>query len=413
LKFSRSQAIPCDDPSFLGFTSRLFLATILLSELEINSGGDRTFCTYANLGRQGWGFLFQALLTPTFCFSSAFLVLFRKAEMSARQPFFPAASSRPESRATFAPDQGNPLHQNSGPIDTAAHADLKQQSFARKLVNMGQNETNMDNANSGKPHRTAGLAGLMKKKNQVAGAAGPVGPVGGSTRTLADNTVRPGTADPHSLMHRASTSEAKFPIVAPTPQKFSSLVSSPLLSRSRSGASSVSFSASPRAFKVPYLEFNNVSADTSGKKAHTLTLEGSSSLDKTSDHREGAFSGNGSDEHHQGDELRNGTRSGSIMDQGNPNGPRRVVIQPESHQYNGGMEECSTNFSGIQGHELTEEGRIKVANSRKRMREEYEQDDDSFRFQNPAKRYRGQHNDFDNIRESVGLLQLVMTFHLS
>ncbi|KAF9568079.1 hypothetical protein CPC08DRAFT_702900 [Agrocybe pediades] len=294
--------------------------------------------------------------------------------MSARQQFFPQAPSRPESRAAqlaFTPDQTNPLNQKN-PTNGIAN---KAENFASVQAAIDTSNANSEKNGLLKIRKTAGLAGLAKKKNQASG--GNTGP------TASENMVRPGTADPHSAMHRAGAFSTNISLMAPTPQKLNSLNTSTLLSRS--GHGSASFSTPSHGFKTPSLDFLDNPAGITSKHAHISAMEAPPSLKRGSGQPDEP---SGSTEHSRSEES--------------STGPRRIFVHPDPKAFNGETDHNFSSFSSVPGHEITEDGMVRRSNSHKRSRDEYEQDDNSLHYerQHPAKRLRGEQEDVDILRES-------------
>ena len=176
--------------------------------------------------------------------------------MSARQPFFPQRTQKPDSRATFTPDQENPLHSHR-------ENSKKETSFPMSSRSDPLANNSAVAATSGRPP-TSGLGGLLKKKSLTADKGPPAnGPA------VTNPPIRPGTSDPHSRAHAGRTvnrQAAQLPVLAPTPIR----PHSSLLSRN---AASGSLGSSLNGFKVPLVSESSTALDIPAEdKAHISTV---------------------------------------------------------------------------------------------------------------------------------------------
>ncbi|KAF9483215.1 hypothetical protein BDN70DRAFT_929389 [Pholiota conissans] len=190
--------------------------------------------------------------------------------MSARQPFFPQAPARSDSRANFVPDPTNSLHAGAKP-NVEQPDQVQQQQQRRQSVN------NPFSNRQDKPKpATSGLAMLAKRPSGSAGGKGGMTP----------GAARPDTADPYAVNANGRGFQANgampmphVPLMAPTPQK-PARTSSTLLTQN---ASSISGSASPVAFKVPFASDPKISDKDAGKNAHISTSDVNSTFKSPND----------------------------------------------------------------------------------------------------------------------------------
>ena len=192
--------------------------------------------------------------------------------MSARQPFFPQRTSKPDSQPTFTPDKENPLHANAN--NTAQRENAKNEtSFPISSSSDSLQNNSSVAATSGRPP-TLGLGGLLKKKS-LATDKGP--PANGPPMT--NLPIRPGTTDPHSRAHpgrSAIQQVAHIPVMAPTPIR----PHSSLLSRH---PTSGSLGSSLNTFKIPLLSEPSTPLDIPVEdKAHISTVGMGSSFPEVS-----------------------------------------------------------------------------------------------------------------------------------
>ncbi|KDR78712.1 hypothetical protein GALMADRAFT_154657 [Galerina marginata CBS 339.88] len=279
--------------------------------------------------------------------------------MSARQPFFPQAPVRSDSRTNFVADQGNPLHSSSGAVEVEA------KKLDGSLVSGSVASLN-GNGMISNSRPTSGLGGLVKKRSNAAGSAA---------------INRPGTADPHSSRaHQgrlANVQNFQVPVVAPTPQQAMRSSSSLLSRNTGSGALPLN-----NPFKVPSISDSSSNSDKSSEKnAHISTSDTTSSLLDASNNRESSLPKSDSD---LVTEAFMQPPSLKFKHAGNSIGPRRIFIDPGPVQ-----NDTFGNDKSISAHEVTEDGRIKAMPQRKRTRNEVDDDDEAYRHENPSKRHKG------------------------
>ncbi|KAF8150959.1 hypothetical protein B0H34DRAFT_801860 [Crassisporium funariophilum] len=288
--------------------------------------------------------------------------------------FLPATivTSSPESRAAvrgqnqagFNADMSNPLHHTAtNPSDST-----KKEQFAA----FGAPGPLAGNAR----RNPSGLGGLLKRKSaQFAAQSVEQHQKGPQVLLGAEGIVRPGTSDPSSRAHQDRTTTIETPQVivrAPVPQA-ANLPATSLLSRDSSFA-------------------DNITNHAHTSNAHTVF-----DLSITSGNDRGSVTT--SNLHGPARSMKKGPDLRQFFE------PGRLTVGQKNSMYGLSQEENRTDDAIPSEH--AEDGRMEMGQTRKRFRQEFDDDNDgSFVNETEAKRFKPNPRDGYGTRESGGYAML-------